>query len=273
MSGINRNFTEVLVNKYGLDISPFDESFVNKMILQRIYLTGCSDIKDYSRFVDENNTEATLVADLLQVSYSTFFRNMLTFSVLGNIVLPEILFRKRKGRSKEIRIWSAACSAGQEAYSMAILLEEHINSKKNEIRYRIFATDRNEKQIEQAQKGSYHPDHLANISLKYLEKWFVQENGYYAVKPKLKKHIDFSAFDLLSKHSSPPESIFGEFDLVFCANLLFYYKENYRKKIIDKLSSSLTDDGYLIVGETEREILNACKFEEVYPQSGIFRKK
>jgi len=273
MSEINRNTTELLMNKHGIDISMFDKSFVNKTILQRIDLTGCLDIADYNRFVAENETEAALFNGLLRVSYSEFFRNPLTFSVLESIVLPEMVFRKRNNNSKEIRIWSAACAGGHETYSLAILLENLIGQN-DKMRYRIFGTDQDETQINKARLGEYCKDCTGNIRQKQLEKWFVPTGNSWSVIPELKKHIKFSVFDLLSKqYSSPPDSIYGDFDLVMCANVLFYYKPEVQKIIMDKIRESLADDGLLVTGEAEREILKTGKFKEVFPQSGIFRKQ
>lgn len=272
MSGMYRNMAELFMNKHGMDISMYDESFVNKTILQRIDLTGCSDITNYSRFVAENKKEAESVMSLLQVSYSEFFRNTLTFSILESIILPEMVFRKRNSKSKEIRIWSAACAGGHEPYSLAMILE-NINGQNEKIRYRIFGTDQNENQISKARNGEYYKESIGNVTRKQFEKWFIQSGYSYAVIPELKKYCEFSVFDLLSKQSSPPESIYGDFDLVLCANILFYYKPTYRKIIMDKIRGSLAEDGLLICGEAEKEILKAGNFKEVFPQSAIFRKK
>jgi chemotaxis methyl-accepting protein methylase len=272
MSEINRNIVELFMNKHGMDISMFDESFVNKTILQRIEFTGCSDLSDYSRFVAENEKEATLFTGLFQVSYSEFFRNQLTFSVLESIVLPEMVFRKKNNNSKEIRIWSAACAGGHESYSLAMILENLIGDNEK-MRYRVFGTDRDEKQVNIALSGVYTQESVGNVTQKQFKKWFVRSGNLCAVIPELKKHIKFSVFDLLSKHSTPPESIYGDFDLVLCANILFYYKPGVQKVILEKVSDSLAEGGLLITGETEREILKAGKFKEVYPQSAIFRKK
>ncbi len=269
---MNRNIAELFMHKHGMDISMFDESFVNNTILHRVDVTGCLDIADYGRFVTENEKEAALFIGLLQVSYSEFFRNPLTFSVLESIVLPEIIFRKRNSISKEIRIWSAACAGGHEPYSLAMILEK-LNGHNENIKYRIFGTDQDEAQISKARIGEYSKESVGNISQKQLEQWFVQSANLYSVIPELKKHIKFSVFDLLSKQSSPPESIYGDFDMVLCANVLFYYKPAYQKIIVDKICDSLAVDGLVITGETEREIVKAGNFKEVFPQSAIFRKK
>jgi chemotaxis protein methyltransferase CheR len=272
MSEMIRNINELFMNRYGMDISMFDKSFVNNTILQRIDSTGCLDITDYSRFIAENEMEGALFARLLQVSYSEFFRNTLTFSILESIVFPELVFRKKNSKSKEIRIWSAACAGGHETYSLAMILENLIGQNEN-TRYRIFGTDKDEKQVNIARIGKYNKESVGNITRKQFEKWFVQSGNSFDIIPELKKYCEFSVFDLLGEHSSPPESIYGDFDLVLCSNILFYYSPAHQKIILNKIRGSLADDGLIICDETEREILKSSKFKEVFPQSAIFRKK
>ena len=115
---------------------------------------------------------------------------------------------------------------------------------------------------------------LSNLNLRRMEEWFKKQGEEYTIKHDLKEHIDFSVFDLLTENNScPPNSIYGDFDLVICANLLFYYKPEFRKKIMDKASHCLAKGGYVVTGETEREIMMQYNFEEIYPQSCIFRKR
>jgi len=109
--------------------------------------------------------------------------------------------------------------------------------------------------------------------MKRVKQWFTKHADTYTIKPELKENIDFSVFDLFSEQlSAPPASIFGDFDLVVCANLLFYYKPEYQKVIVLKTGSSLANNGYLVVGETERDILQKHNYHEVFPQSAIFQK-
>lgn len=235
--------------------------------------TRCCIFDEYFKLIEISLEEATLFVNSLQISYSEFFRNPLTYSVLERIVLPSMLQRQKEGKRNELRIWSAACAAGQEPYSLAILLGEiskHTNIKRN---YRIFATDQSELQVNEAQQGKYLAADLNNVTLKRVNDWFDKKGDTYVVKQKLKNNIDFSVFDLFDqKFSSPPASIFGEFDLVVCANLLFYYKNEDRKKIIAKAGSCLAKGGYLVTGEVERDILIKYDYKEVFMQSGVFRK-
>jgi chemotaxis protein methyltransferase CheR len=273
MTEIKKRITEQLFQSHGIDISKYDDDFIEKSIIRRIQQKNYATEEDYLSFFEENEIEGDLFLDSLFISYSEFFRNSLTFAVLENIVLPSILL-KNSNQKKEIRIWSAACAAGQETYSLSMLLNEHKSAEGKMINFRIFATDYSEAQVKLAQEGQFSSTALSNLNLKRAAQWFKKRGESYTVKTELKERIDFSVFDLLCEdYSCPPNSIYGDFDLVLCSNLLFYYKPEYRKKIIDKASHCLAKGGYVITGETEREIMMRYNFEEVYPHSCIFRKK
>ena len=154
-----------------------------------------------------------------------------------------------------------------------MLLEELNATFTQPLNYRVFATDLCEKQINMAQKGIYSYQAISNVTAGRLDKWFVQYESVYAIKQELKQRLDFSVFDLLNdKSACPPSSIFGNFDLVMCANVLFYYTKDYRLKILDVIMNSLAVGGFLIVSEVERQFLFNAHWQEVYPQSCIFKK-
>ena len=256
----------------GFDVSKYDETFIFKIIEKRIKETTCGNSKDYCKLLENDTEEAIKFLDSLSICYTDFFRYSLAFSVLEHIVFPSLIFKKKNdGKNKEIRIWSAACAKGQEAYSLAMLLEEYNNNKEEPINYRIFATDQNEQQIKLASKGQYDELELNSMSLKRFKQWFTKRNDSYYIRPLLKTYIDFSVFDLFDKSLSCPQpSIFGDFDIVFCANLLFYYKKEYQEAILNKIEGCLSEGGYIITGDTERGILLNNGYKEMYPYSAIF---
>jgi chemotaxis methyl-accepting protein methylase len=263
------------IEKHGIsvDLLKYDESFVVKSVRHRMDETICKALDEYFELIAKSLDETNRFIESLQISYSEFFRNPLTFSVLEKIILPTLI-QKRKNETSELRIWSSACAKGQEPYSVAILMEEILRHRQEKPKYRIFATDQSQVQINAAQLGEYSTDELNNLTLDRVSHFFDRQGNYHFIKPELKKNIDFSVFDLFDKQfSSPPSSIFGGFDIVFCANLLFYYKNAERKKIIEKVGNSLVDSGFLVTGETEREILVTHGFKEVYAHSGIFEKR
>ncbi len=264
---------DILTDRQEVNLSMFDDSYLEKAFQKRIEETCCVTPEAYFTILEQKSDERKIIINSLNNNYSEFFRNPLTFSVLERIILPSVISKKGDSKQKEIRVWSAACAAGQETYSLAILLEELKNDDANKNNFRIFATDQCESQVNQAQRGQYSAVAINNLNLKRVNQWFIRMGNIYAVKQELKNNIDFSVFDLFNEQlCCPPASIFGDFDLVVCANLLFYYKPEYQKKILDKTTDSLAYGGYLITGEAEREILKRNNFREVYPQSAIFQK-
>lgn len=274
MNKLNIYIAKLILVKEGIDISRYDDTFMYKVIQRRIEETSSISNDKYILLLEASKKERETFLDSLHICYSEFFRNPLTFSVLEKIILPLLLNEKSKSKRKDIRIWSTACAEGQEAYSVAMLIEEFISSKIEESAYRIFATDQCESELTKAVNGQYNVTALNNLVMKRLKRWFIKQGDVYVVKSDLKKNIDFSVFDLFDEQlSSPASSIFGDFDMVFCSNLLFYYKTEYRKIILAKAGNSLKSGGYIIVGETERDILFNFNYKEVYPHSAIFQKK
>ena len=266
------HIAELMVQLQGIDIAKFDGPFLEKSLQKRITETHCDSVDGYYKLLEQNHNEAKAFIDSLQIHYSEFCRNTLTFATLEHIILPMLVYKNNL--RKEIRIWSAACAGGQEAYSLAMICEEIKSQSHDKFKYRIFATDQNEVCIDVAERGRYPGPALNRLKLKHANQWFSKHNDMYTVKPALKSNIDFTVFNLFDgKLICPPASIFGDFDLIVCANLLFYYGPAFRKIIIEKLTASLADGGYLVTGETERDILMKFGYDEIFPQSAIFQKK
>lgn len=239
----------IMKETYKKDLTIYDDAFLVKSLERR--MTGINiNQSDYPSYLQENRHEAERLIASFQIIYSQFFRNSLTFAVLEQLVLPQLL--SRKPENGEIRVWSAGCSTGQEAYSIGIMLEELSQASSKPMRFRIFATDLSQEAIDIARTAIYDEDGVSNIRMKHLKSYFVKQGEAYAVAPGLKQKIDFSKYDLLDSHSSnPPDSIFGDFDIIFCCNLLFYYRTDVRRTIVRKLKRSLAEGGYLVTGEAE----------------------
>jgi chemotaxis protein methyltransferase CheR len=268
-----KDIVELINESQGTDISVFDKSFLVKSIESRRSLNGNMSLNEYYSLLSTNWCEVSLFIDSLRIAYSEFFRNPLTFSCIEQLILPALYAKKSKEKGKKIRIWSAACAAGQESYSLAILLDEMRENLEEDIDIRIFATDINEEELAKAEQGIFNSYHLNKVTQKRLQTYFVKNDETYKIAPSLKKYLDFSYFDLLSnQRTCPTPSIYGDFDIVMCCNLLFYYKPESRKRIIEKISNTVASGGYLITGETERDILVKNNYKEVFEASAIFRK-
>ena len=256
---------------YNMDISIFDLSFFKRSINMRISDMKLKNIKEYEELIIKNTQEIILLKKLLNNTYTRFFRDSFIFAQLDKIVIPNLI--TMIDRQREIRIWSAGSSSGQEAYSVAILISELEEELRVKIPYRIIATDISEIKLEKGRNGIFKKNDILNLKLKYIEKYFTKRENDYIINEKIKKNISFSYFDLIDDEDiKPPESIYGDFDLILCSNLLFYYNPEVQKKIIMKSVLSLGPNGYFVTSEVEKILVK--KFTKLIPinlYSSIFK--
>jgi len=162
------HITGLLKKLYNADIETYDLNFLEKALNARMLVTQIPAMNDYIKYIENHPSESKLFLDSTNISYSEFFRNPLTFSILEKIVIPQLIVAQKKSGRKEIRIWSTACASGQEAYSIAMLLEEFQLFRKEKIHFRIFATDHSEDQINMAKIGVYTDNYVQSLTLKQL---------------------------------------------------------------------------------------------------------
>lgn len=259
----------------GRDIAIYDESFLAKSLDKRRVAIGCETPSDYLTRLAQSREEAEAFLRSLNINYSAFFRNPLTFALLEQVILPALVDAKEKNGPSGIRIWSAGCATGQEAWSTAILLEELASVRECRISYRIIATDVADEALVLARQGIYNLTEVQNTPLKHVLKYFVAKGESYEIITPLRSGVDFSFYDLLDEHSSSPAaSIYGDFDLVICSNLLFYYRPDIRQRILDKVCRALRHGGFFVTGEAERDIVAKQEtLRAVMPLAAVFQKR
>ena len=249
----------------------YDPAFLLKVIEARCLACNLSGTAMYCERLKEDSAEAEIFHRSLHISYSRFFREPLTYALLEQIVLPEICSRKLAG--SEVRIWSAGCAGGQEAYSMAMLLLDLALDTGRETRFRIFATDIDEETLAAGSAGQFNRDAVAQVQAGRLARYFTKKGTSYVVSPALRQHISFSIYNLLDESTAnPPESIYGDFDLVMCSNLMIYYTLPHQRAILNKLRRAVAASGYLATGEAEKALVGSVlKQRMIVPAAAIFR--
>ena len=265
---------EQLRRAQGLDVSCFDESFLAKSIENRCQAAAGETHAAYLKRLVEDDAEAEAFSRSLRITYSDFFRDPLAFALLEQRILPGLVQEKQAAGRGEVRVWSAGCAAGQEAWSVAILLEELIAARNQPPAYRIFATDLSEPDLVVAQTGVYNAAAVGNIRLRHLERCFSRHGEFLTIAPRISAQVDFSRYDLLDPSTAcPPASIYGGFDLVLCSNVLLYYRRESQRLILEKVQRSLAPGGYLLVGDTERHLVErASGFHALAAPANIFIK-
>ncbi|MEA5032408.1 MAG: protein-glutamate O-methyltransferase CheR [Sphaerochaeta sp.] len=264
---------QIAASAYGSDISKYDDMFLKQVAEKRFACANVTNISEYVQYLSNNPDEVGALLRSLHITHTDFFRNPLTFAHLEQWILPSLL--EGKPEASELRIWSAGCSSGQEPYSIAMLVENIHTRKSRPLHYRIIATDISGSALLQATKREYREDEIQRIRVKDLKDFFIKTGDTYKVSDRLKQHVGFSTYDLLdNRYSCPQESIFGNFDLVVCSNMLFYYKPNHQQYIVRKLIDSMDKFGYLITGEAERQVVeNFTELYQVAPPSPIYKQR
>ncbi|MFZ1729750.1 MAG: CheR family methyltransferase [Bacteroidota bacterium] len=254
---------EIVNRSVGKDILVFDPPYLQKMLAKRVEFHSFVDTTAYIEFLESNLSEVLAFYESLLNTYTTFFRNPLTFAYLEQVLFPAMI-SQRNHTNSAIRIWSSGCATGQEAYSIAMILDEVISRMDSSCTYSIFATDVSSAALETARLGRYQNDGFLNLRMRQRDDYFEPRGDAFEVSSRIKEHVDFSYYDMLNEGSvCPPPCIYGDLDLAFCSNVLFYYRRDVRAAVIRKLHRCLSPEGYFISDEAEREdILSSGIFDQ-----------
>ncbi len=245
----------------GIDFSGNLNAFTERRINDRILFLNLTGVNEYLTFLEKNPDELDKLTEWMTIKVSEFFRNPLVFEYLAEIILPELIKMKLDSNEKTLRVWSAGCATGEEPYSIAILLHNIIKKEYPNFNISIIATDIDEKALQKAREGVYQSSAIKNIKYQHITDFFIISGNNFTLSPQIKEKVLFSKFDLLNKHTyAPPESMFGDFDIVLCRNVLIYFKEKQQEIIYNKIIGSLVVNGYLVLGEAETLPVNKKKF-------------
>jgi len=255
------------------DISAYNDATLKRSIEQRLSATGNKDLQEYLAYLQIRSDELDNLLDVLTISCSHFFRDTLTFEYIEQRILPAMLFEKRKVNDRMIRIWSAGCASGEEPYSIAILIKHLIEEK--DLKVMIFGTDIDESVLAKAREGSFPFEAIKHVKVELMEKYFIREAGRFEIVPDIKRLVAFSRHDLTDARSKvPSESVYGDFDMVFCRNVLIYLRGDAQGRVIQKCHHSLVPSGYLVLGRAEEFLVGSWgDFKKVTDACPIWRKE
>jgi two-component system CheB/CheR fusion protein len=194
-----------------------------------------------------------------------FFRDPELFDYLKAEVLPELIEEARE-EENQLRIWSAGCATGEEAYSLAILVSEALGQEAGLFNVRILATDIDEDAVKFARRGLYPPSALKGLSVEQIRRYFVEEDGSYQVKKQIRGMIVFGEHDLAQR------SPFPNVDLVVSRNVLIYFSNELQRRALQLFAYSLRDGGYLVMGKAESPSLLADLFAPVDRHNKVYRR-
>jgi chemotaxis methyl-accepting protein methylase len=266
---------QLLMATRGFDFSGYHPAMLERRIGQRLPKVPCRDFAEYYAFLRDSPDEIDHLIDSITINVSRFFRNPLTFELLAEKILPAIVQEKVRKGGDSLRIWSAGCAMGEEPYSLAILLDELLEKEAMAMHVHIFATDIDTRILAAAAEGVFQEDQLAEVKYRLHGKYFSREGSGFRLLSRIREKVNFSFYDMLDKkHRVPPASIFGNFDLILCRNLLIYFKAPCQETIFAKLHHALAEDGYLVLGEAEAPYPPYQRyFGRMFDYSSIYRKE
>ena len=205
----------------------------------------------------------TDVVEAMTTNESFFFRDKKPFDQFRDIMLPALL--QSRAQKKHIRIWSAACSSGQEPYSLAILLKE-MEAKLKGWRVEILATDLSREILERAEQGVYTQFEVQRgLPIQLLAKYFTQDGDRWRLSNDVRRMVQFKTHNLLED-----PRMLGKFDIVFCRNVLIYFDQETKARVLNQMADLLPEDGYLLLGGAET-VLGICdRFRTMPGHRGLY---
>ena len=235
-------FTQLRM-RTGHDFSNYKRATMLRRIERRVGIKELSGLGQYVQFLRENRSEAQALMKDLLISVTNFFRDPKSIEALAKNVLPKIVEGKQEG--DHIRVWIAGCATGEEAYSLAILLNESLESIVTPQQIQIFATDLDAEAIAIAREGYYSEAEVADVSPERLRRFFVKEHEGYRIRRELRETILFAVHNVIK---DPP---FSHLDLVSCRNLLIYLNRAAQARVLEVMHFALNPGGHLFLGASE----------------------
>ncbi|API90407.1 MULTISPECIES: CheR family methyltransferase [Virgibacillus] len=236
---MDKDYTQFIAKvktKLGIDLHLYKETQMKRRLTSLRNKRGYKDFASYYRALGQDKRLLNEFVDRLTINVSEFYRNPIRWEVLQTSVLPKLV------EQSPFTIWSAACSTGEEPYSVAMMLAEHFPNAS----YRIIATDIDEAALDKAKQGIYQKQALKDLPEKFITKYFTDQQGLYYLSPSIKQRVTFRKHNLLA--DTYPNNI----DLIICRNVLIYFTDEAKEEIYQRFSQALNKNGVLFVGSTEQ---------------------
>lgn len=244
------NMRSLIYDLSGIYFTDSKKYLLESRISKRITANNMKSFAEYINLLKSRPARQELDAlfEAITINETYFFRVPQQFEALESVIIPEIAKQKLTLPNPTFRIWSAASSTGEEAYTIAIMILEKIRPMYPRINFQIIGTDINTTVLEEARRAVYKEYAVRNIPENLLTKYFIKENNQYILKDEVKRLVRFSQlnlYDSIALRSIPP------CDVIFCANVLIYFDVPSKQKVVSDLYNSLTKGGYLFVGYSE----------------------
>ena len=254
-------------NQIGHDFSQYKPSTIHRRIERRMAVHQLDNVDDYVRYLQNNPAETEALFRDLLIGVTNFFRDPDAFAMLEEKIIPSLFEGKQPGAA--LRVWVPGCSTGEEAYSIAILLQEKMDALRQNYRIQIFGTDIDSQAIAVARTGVYPASIAADVSAQRLARFFLIEPGgqSYRIQKKIRDMLIFSTHDVIR---DPP---FSKVDLLSCRNVMIYMDLSLQKKLIPMFHYALNPNGILFLGNSEGVGAYENAFSVLDSKAKLYRRR
>ncbi|MFW6449458.1 MAG: CheR family methyltransferase [Nanoarchaeota archaeon] len=242
----NWQFLKGQIKKYlNFDTHNYRDTFLMRRVECRLRKLQINSYMEYTRLLSASDEEKKLLEKELTIHVTRFFRDKSLFKELMTWIFPQFIKEKMEMNNYSISVWSAGCSSGEEAYSIAIVFKEVLGDNIKNFLVKIHGTDLEPKTIERAKTGAYEESALMEMPDELKEKYFTYHEGLYYVVPQIKNMVKFEVGDMLN----PSGQMI--YDIIFCRNTVIYFEKKTKQDLYESLFSKLKKGGFLILGKTE----------------------
>jgi len=263
-SAMDRIF-HTIRKRHSVDFSEYRPTTIGRRIERRIEMErSVNSLEQYADFIEQDVAELDRLHRDLLIGVTSFFRDVQPFDSLKLNALQKLL--ANHSADEEFRVWVAACATGEEAYSVAMLIDECLQDEPKKIDVKVFATDINRDAINTATVGIYREDLLEGVSEQRRARYFMEVDGGYQIVPRIRRMVVFAPHNLVS---DPP---FTRLSLVTCRNVLIYFMPKTQNKIISHFHFGLKKGGYLLLGSSESTGELASEFEPIDTNNRLYLK-
>lgn len=260
-----QRIASILAQHEQIDFSHYKTSTLSRRIHRRYLISGCNHLNDFICLLETSPQERAILRHDLLISVTQFFRDRLAWDFLETDVIPQLIAQTQP--REELRCWVTACATGEEAYSLAILLDEAVAKLDKSVRFKIFATDIDKVALDKATQGIY-PQTIANdLSSERLERYFVRKDSSWQVVRKLREKLLFAPHDLTK------DAGFTRMNLISCRNVLIYLQSELQQQVLRNLHFSLVSKGILFLGEAETLGDIESEFKPLHKKGKIYQKR
>ena len=260
-----QSIASILAKYEQIDFSHYKTSTLSRRIHRRCLISGCNNLESYLRLLETSPEERSTLRHDLLISVTKFFRDRQAWDFIATTIIPRLIEQAQPG--EEIRCWVTACATGEEAYSLAMLLDEAVEKSDKKVRFKIFATDIDKEALEKATQGIYAETIANEIAPKRLERYFLHKDKSHQIIRKLREKLLFAPHDLTK------DAGFTRMNFISCRNVLIYLQPQLQQQVLRNLHFSLITKGVLFLGEAETLGDIEPEFKPLYKKGKIYQKR